>query len=384
MKKKLSSIIQNAKAVSICADFWTAKDGLGYLGITVSILQGSERNDYLLALRHIDHPHTGAVVASSIENVLNEYGILGLEDPKLISISTDNGSNMVSGLKNVSEMPESKECIVEVTDDDNIKEIDDQDIFFEVCYSKRIPCSNHILNNNLKNSINACESVKKIVKDVKDLIKKLKYKGVVIDYIKEKKLSKLLLPPETRWQYCYQMLTSLITIRASLPHLCSLAGIDNLSVLQYQEIESLLKILELYSIQIKEFENKNSKLSDAIPAIMNLDAELTDKNSHKEFILKLQQDLRKRTKCMFDPKDTTFNSIFALSTFLDPHVKKYLNFKINGYDLDTLRNYIFLKLRRMIDNKKEPSNSPKVAKVSFSALEKYMPNEIEDGDELNE
>lgn len=384
MKEKLFKITKDSKSLSICADFWTGKDGLGYLGITASILLGSVRKNYLIALRHINHPHTGIVVAQSIENILREYGIDGLDDPKVISISTDNGSNMVAGLKNFAVIPIDEDCVEEVEMDENIAddEISD-DAFSEVCYSKRIPCTNHILNNNLKKAIKSCEPVRKIIREAKNLIKKLRFKGTVIDYMREKKLNKLLLPPKTRWQYCYQMLTSLIAIKSSVSHLCSLAGVDNLTIAQYEEIESLLKILTLYSVQIKKFEAADSKLSDAIPAIMNLDAELLEITDHEEFTSLLRNDLRTRTKCMFDPSHKSFNLIFALSTFLDPSVKRYFKTSFLVYDMVPLKELVISKLRRIIDCSTTTTHEAKKPKV-FKALDKYTPPEIEDGDEISQ
>ena len=113
MKEKIKMLIKSAKSITLCADFWTGKDGIGYLGVTASFLVEDERRNLMICLQHVEHPHTGQVVRDSIDNALSEYD-LTLDDPKVVSISTDNGSNMVSGLKNLEETIENsnKNCPV--------------------------------------------------------------------------------------------------------------------------------------------------------------------------------------------------------------------------------------------------------------------------------
>ena len=49
------------------------------------------------------------------------------------------------------------DCIFEVQEDENIADEEfSEDTFSEVCCSMRIPCTNHILNNNLKSAIKTC------------------------------------------------------------------------------------------------------------------------------------------------------------------------------------------------------------------------------------
>lgn len=385
MKQKLVDIISGAESLSLCADFWTGKDSVGYLGLAVSLLKGSERNDYLIGLRHVEHPHTGPVVKSSIESILSEFGIASLDDPKIISISTDNGSNMVAGLKSCIEIPLHQNGAI----DEFLSEGEDsdfeqtEDLFSNIVYKKRIPCTNHILNNNLKYSIKNCENVQNVLRDVKNLIKSLKYIGVVSDYFVKNKLPKFQLPPPTRWQYCSEMVESLLTLKDKMPHICSLGRVDNLTISQYESVESLNSIFKLYSQQIKRFESKLSKLSDAIPAILTLFIELSEhEEQHPEFVSVLRPDLVKRTRCIFDPTSTSFNAIFSLSTYLDPANRKYLGARFNQIDLNALKQNVERIIKRITELGVTEPNKPKAPKLSYGKLDSLLADIPENQDEV--
>lgn len=382
MKQKLVEIIAKSSAVSICADFWTGKDGLGYLGIAASVIQKFERHDYLLALRHVTHPHTADKVSSSINNILVEFGINGLDDPKIISISTDNGSNMVAGLRNTVELndeiaieysDDDDEIAIEYSDNDEPKDETPQIDFFGNLYSKRIPCTNHILNNNLKCSISLCETVNEILQSAKSLIKKLKHKGTVVDYFVEKKLPKLILPPKTRWQYFFDMTNSLLLLKEHMPHICSFAQVDNLTISQYDKIKSLNGIFKLYSNQIKRFELHSSKLSDAIPAMISLILELNDHTfENVELVNLLKSDLARRTQCMFSVNHSSFNAIFGLATYLDPGTRKYLSVILDGFNMEELKHHIEQKIRSIYSSKSLTPTTAKKSKPEFSKLDDLL------------
>ena len=61
MKEKIKMLIKSAESISLCADFWTGKDGIGYLGVTASLLVEDERQNLMICLQHVEHPHTGQV-----------------------------------------------------------------------------------------------------------------------------------------------------------------------------------------------------------------------------------------------------------------------------------------------------------------------------------
>lgn len=359
LKLKIKNKIDAAQSISIVTDFWTGKDGLGYLGIIATFLEVNIRRDYLICLKPISHPHTAHIVRKSVDEVLKSYGILGVDDEKLFSISTDNGSNMVAGLsfdsllnvEHISSMVTESEfgddIVEEINDyDEDVIEFEyEYDFFQSFSYNKRIPCADHLLNNNLKSTILKNNHVQDVMTRVQGLIRKLKGKGKVVDFFFQNKLTKLILPPLTRWQYHIQMIDSILRIKNYMPTICQLVPVDNLSLADYETIEKLQKLFRIYEILIKKFEQFDAKISDVIPSILNMSIKLLD--SDMIVAQELRKDLIMRSKCIFDTSSSKFNSIFALSTFLDPSTRNLLNMqseKLLEFDLKTLKDFVVTNL----------------------------------------
>lgn len=404
MVEKMKFSITKAPFVSICCDFWTGKDMRGYLGICASYLEDFNRKNIMIALKYVAYPHTAIRVKAAVEEVLMFYGINGLNDDRLVSISTDNGSNMVAGLShralveiptrtdnnpedqiledlvegNDQSLQENEEMVVEMSDNEDI-EPNDEDFFTEFAYDKRIPCVNHLLNNNIKVSVGNVQRVKDILQKTKAFINKLKGKGVVNDYLRENNLSKLLVPPLTRWQYYNQMCSSLLKIKSHIPNICNLAQTDNLTIDEYKSIEKLNATFEIYSKLILKFEKDNSLVSEVIPGILTLMVELKNSNLHTDFSEELQKDLLKRTKCIFDPISKHFNLIFALATYLDPVHRQYMDIELNNLSLPELKRVVKESLAKICSNS---TNQPKRAKSDFSVLD-ILVNKKDQLDELS-
>ena len=92
-----SKLTNDCHFASITTDFWTAShQKKGYMGITCSwISEKFEPIEILLNLIHVPHPHTGIVIKNILETEIQKWDL----DKKITSITTDNGSNMVLGLR---------------------------------------------------------------------------------------------------------------------------------------------------------------------------------------------------------------------------------------------------------------------------------------------
>ena len=395
---KLKCYISNATCISICCDFWTGKDLCGYLGVTASFIEKSERRNFLLALKYIEYPHTALKVRDAVEDVLIEFGLNGIDDNRLVSISTDNGSNMVSGLSTkanlveqresaeyenseeaceLEEAAEDEEMIIEISDNEELEA--EEPLFVEISYNKRIPCINHILNNNLKNSVAKVPEIQETLRDAKEFIRKIKGRGAVNDYMKANKVQKLLLPPLTRWQYFSEMCNSLLKAKHHFPIICNLAQTDNLTIDTYKSLEKLNSTFEIYSKLIYKFEQIDSKLSDVIPAILSLFVNLDNPLLNHQLSHELKQDLVKRTKCIFDSTSKHFNLIFALSTYLDPVNRKYLAIEMADFSMSELSSMVKLHLKTLCSSN---TTSSKKTKTDFGNLDSFLPNQADKIDEL--
>ena len=141
--KKLKQTIDEASYVSLIIDYWTGNNNLGYIGIVATYIKDRSRVNTLLA----------ANVIILTNSILEEFGFTsGIDNSRIFSITTDNGSNMRKAY-------EQRNYVVDSEDSENqeIMEYDDyHESYFEdlmKSLQKRISCIDHLINNNLKNCI---------------------------------------------------------------------------------------------------------------------------------------------------------------------------------------------------------------------------------------
>lgn len=112
-KKRLSA----ARRVSVGIDLWTKK-GLTASFLAISLcyfcVEQSKPEHILLALEQVAHPHTAQSIKSCVDKCMQEWGI---PNEKIITVITDNGSNMVAAFKNTP--PEGEETASDDTEEDS-------------------------------------------------------------------------------------------------------------------------------------------------------------------------------------------------------------------------------------------------------------------------
>lgn len=93
--EKIKSIIKNSDYISLSSDFWSI-DRFGIYGIIANCYckETQKKQCILLCLKYVKAPHTAIRILEETNQILNEFGIDGISDSKIVTISTDNGSNM--------------------------------------------------------------------------------------------------------------------------------------------------------------------------------------------------------------------------------------------------------------------------------------------------
>lgn len=127
-KEKFKHRLSMARKVTIGLDIWTKK------GLTASFLavsacyfnsQDNKAEHILLNLKQMVHPHTAQAIAALVEECTEEWGI---PKEKILTIITDNGSNMVAAFHcNVEEDTSSEEDNLQDSDDEE-KEEDERSV----------------------------------------------------------------------------------------------------------------------------------------------------------------------------------------------------------------------------------------------------------------
>ena len=118
VKRKISSSMQNARLISVCADIWS-KPGMtaSFLGITAHYFsyQDTQRHNVTLSVSRLPSPHTADRILEAFDTIICQWDIL---HSKLFRVLTDNGSNMVAAFKDQI----TSEVGVESVDDDDAEQ----------------------------------------------------------------------------------------------------------------------------------------------------------------------------------------------------------------------------------------------------------------------
>ncbi|CAG8464315.1 8800_t:CDS:2 [Cetraspora pellucida] len=76
------------------------KNNHGYLGVTITWLTSDFRlQEALISTHHMSYPHTGQDISEELFSVINKWGLIN----KVHTIVTDNGANMIKGVKLLKE-----------------------------------------------------------------------------------------------------------------------------------------------------------------------------------------------------------------------------------------------------------------------------------------
>lgn len=90
--ERLSSV----EYVGLTCDLWTARSRLGYLGVTCSYIdEGFDLHENSLTLMYLPSPHTSPSIAQALNDIIFNWKI----DKKVMSVTTNNGPNMVAAFK---------------------------------------------------------------------------------------------------------------------------------------------------------------------------------------------------------------------------------------------------------------------------------------------
>lgn len=135
-----NKLLNTCQFASLTTDFWTAShQKKGYMGITCSWLsEDFEPIETLLNLFHVPHPHTSLIIKNLLVEEISKWGL----EEKITAITTDNGSNMVSGSR----------------------------LLKEALNIERISCAAHTLQLCIKKALNCDDNIKALVLRVRRLV----------------------------------------------------------------------------------------------------------------------------------------------------------------------------------------------------------------------
>ncbi|XP_073841548.1 uncharacterized protein [Musca autumnalis] len=248
------------------------------LGINVQYIKGGKFNIKTLAVKELKSRHTADYLKSLILEVLSEYGV---DARNILSITTDNGSNM---LKTVKMLNSDLQLLVdeEVLDDEDDNDVDCQEtinniesIDFTSPYQIiNVRCGAH----TLQLCVNDVLKLPAINKTYLSILKNGLHKKPIIDCA-------------TRWNSTYNMVVRLLEMR--------------------EMFVGLFK--PIYTATMK-LQTEQLCYSELFVIIMDITFQI-DALPNTEMKTVLKESLKARTDKLLD------NELFNAAVFLDPRIK---------------------------------------------------------------
>lgn len=179
--------------IALTTDIWSSNyNNTAFLGTTMHYINNTwEVKKCLLDFISLEGSHTASLIVSKLTDVLQDYNI----SDKIISLTTDNGSNMLA-------------CGRELANELEIE-------FFNLTFSHN-RCAAHIINLAVKAGMKHLDSS---IKKLRKFVIKIRNSQLLIDdlksicHIKNKKFLMPIQDVDTRWNATYQMIERQISTR---------------------------------------------------------------------------------------------------------------------------------------------------------------------------
>ena len=344
---KLKELVSRARQLTVCLDEWTKKSlTASFLGISCCFYDrvDSITRHIVLSIKQIQHPHTGEMLKDAVTEVLSEWNI---DSTKVLMLVTDNGANVVKAMRLLSEEAtvaaaaatssademgdledeqaesrEDEETSDEDLGDDPDDHCEDDELDFPHIAFRHMPCMAHSLQLVVKKAFRSTHCI--IVSKVRTLVAHIRRSGVAVQMLLNLSGKNVIMDNATRWNSSFQMMKRLSELRTSVNQVTQAMKIDSLRVAEWDELVSLVEILEPFAEQTNVLQSDAQSLSYIIPSLLNLQYHLQNFNGYKTLSQSMLQDLNARFKHILEPAavNHSFNPIPASACLLDPSVAR--------------------------------------------------------------
>ena len=284
--------------VALTTDIWSSLKNEGFLGITIHFIDENWiLRHFTLDIFRFKGAHTGQAIADEIYRVMTEFGL----EMKTIAITTDNGSNMISGAN-----------ILKTKLEPNI--------------FTHYRCVAHILNLIVMAGLNV---IKEPIKKLRSLIKVCRKSTKLLEELENlaKVDKKTFLCPimdcKTRWNSTFKMIN-----RA-----CYLKEHMEMLLVRYSNVRNYFPVEEEWEL----FKDLDEFLQQFDDATIELSSQTYPTIAHSRIVLlSIKKDLEINREDefllndMINAMQEKFNEYYErleesthIAAFLDPRYKKY-------------------------------------------------------------
>jgi hypothetical protein len=356
VKSNVVSMLSAARLVSIGTYIWTKKGfTMSYIGVSAAFYEPNRKEPVhvLLNLHAINHPHIGDAVAAKLQRSMVEWSI---DADKVFMLITDNGSNMLKGIRLLKEMAQADEDQEEPSDtdtdttDSENSEDPNADILGPVISHPeanrlfhRLPCLAHSIQLVI-HSLDKTASYTNLLGKARSNVHSIRKSSVATQRLIEKAGKTVIPDCTTRWNSSYLMLKRLISIRAAVNEVLESIGCDTLLVSEWQRLEEVCALFEPFAEHTQIMQKDTIALPSVLPVLLDLLYHLQGKKDAK-YLTDMSTIVLNATTSRFqkfwnDAADD-FDVIPAAACYLDPSLATVLFTPEMVGTLASARAYIF-------------------------------------------
>ncbi|XP_076301940.1 E3 SUMO-protein ligase ZBED1-like [Lasioglossum baleicum] len=305
IEEKMTQNLRATASVACTTDCWSSLTQDTYITLTVQFIDKQWNiQSYTLTTHEMEERHTAENIANELKRTLDDWEITN----KVVSIVTDNASNIKNAISLMSEEIEN------------------------------VACAAHTLQLAIKKALTE-DNVEQIIRRCSKIVGHFKHSNVAKKAleIKQRQLgitkTTLLQCCSTRWNSTFFMLERIRENRCSITNVIADRAITNLSTArnlevtecQWENIDSLLNVLKPLQIITTLFcGEKNASVSMVRPLLNklienHLNILETDNHVIRVFKETVLSEIKNRFQLNFNEESTT--TITQISCFLDPRYK---------------------------------------------------------------
>lgn len=279
------------------------RQNLSVLGVNVQYIKNKTVIIQTLAIKELKKSHTSEYIKAMIIEVLGEYEI-SLQ--QILTITTDNGSNMIKAVKDLNENLKNENNF---NTGSTLELIENK---FSSNTITNIRCGSHTLQLCV-NDVLKHENVKEKIDTLRHIVKKLRTQ-TYINILKNSDLKRPVIDCITRWNSTYDMLERLLELKDFVSNLAE----DNEEFVicseSWEFISEFLEVFKIVRIATIKLHQEQLCYSDLCIIIMDtmIKVESLPSSDTKTSLLAA---LNKRKGSLFE------NDLFNAAIFLDPRIK---------------------------------------------------------------
>ncbi len=358
-KNEVKQRLQHARLFSLTLDIWTKKSmSASFLGVSCCFFDPTKNiaQHIFLNLHQISHPHTGEMISSKVEATLQQWLI---PKDKVLLLITDNGKNMVKGMKILAESENSADATIasdagsDGNDDRNSEDSEEDeadrdadgdsdneaDEEIKIIGLRSFSCLAHtfqlIVRDGLKDA-----PVQNLLQKCRGIVKKVHLSSVATESLQQSAQKLLVSDCPTRWNSTMLMIQRLIELRAPLSVVLDKLGWDGILASEWSRLEDLKSLLLPFAEHTDRLQSDTMSLGSVLPAVLDLECHLQSTQCYKAVATTMLWSLRRRFSKILDIENSDYEVIPAAACLADPTLARILLSAKNQPLLERAKTFI--------------------------------------------